>query len=150
MRAIGLGLGLLGMAIGCYSAWFEVTKGAESPTSGCLALGMVAFALATGAGVAPLVLRRQPARVGVAMITLGALGYLSSALVPPAPAILSHLPAAHTWRLGSAPQSIAPVCATLPQQLHVPAWVEAQPCAFDPLDPSHLCALIATSATENR
>jgi BNR/Asp-box repeat len=58
--------------------------------------------------------------------------------------------AGHTWRLGSAPQSIAPVCAMLPQQLHMPAWVEAQPCAVDPLDPTHLYALITTSATENR
>jgi len=58
--------------------------------------------------------------------------------------------AGHTWRLGSAPHSIAPVCATLPQQLHMPTWVAAQPCAVDPLDPTYLYALIATSATENR
>jgi hypothetical protein len=58
--------------------------------------------------------------------------------------------AGQTWRLGSAPQSTAPVCATLPQQLHMPAWVEAQPCAVDPFDPTHLYALITASATENR
>ena len=80
MRVIGPALGLLGTVIGCYSAWFELTKGAESPTSGYVALGVLAFALAIGAGVLPLVLRRRPARAGVVMITLGALGYLASAL----------------------------------------------------------------------
>ena len=80
MRIVGLALGLLGAVIGCYSAWFELTKGTESPTSGYVALGVAAFALALGAGVVPLVLRRRPARAGVVMITLGALGYLASAL----------------------------------------------------------------------
>ena len=80
MRAIGLSLGLLGLVIGCYSAWFELTKGAESPTSGYVALGVAAFVLALGAGVAPLVLRRRLAQAGVVMVTLGALGYLASAL----------------------------------------------------------------------
>ncbi len=80
MRPIGLALGLLGMVIGCYSTWFELTKGAESPTSGYVALGVAAVVLAIGAGVAPLVLRRQSARAGMVMITLGALGYLASAL----------------------------------------------------------------------
>ena len=92
MCAIGLGLGLLGMVIGCYSAcysaWFELTKGAEAPISGYVALGVVAVVLAywrtgvlaIGAGVAPLVLRRRTARAGAVMVTLGALGYLASAL----------------------------------------------------------------------
>jgi hypothetical protein len=80
MRAIGLGLGLVGLVIGCYSAWFELTRGAESPTSGYVALGVVAFILAIGAGFVPLLLRRRPAQAGVGMITLGALGYLVSAL----------------------------------------------------------------------
>jgi len=56
--------------------------------------------------------------------------------------------AGHTWRLGSAPQSIAHVCATLPQQMRMPAWVQAQPCAVDPWDPTHLYAFIITSASE--
>ena len=80
MRAIGLGLGLLGLVIGCYAAWFELTKGAESPTSGYIALGVTAFALAIGAGVVPFLLRHRPARAAVAMITLGGLGYLASAV----------------------------------------------------------------------
>jgi hypothetical protein len=80
MRVIGLALGLLGAVIGCYSAWFELTKGTESPPSRYVALGVAAFALAIGAGIAPLVLRGRPARAGVVMITLGALGYLASAL----------------------------------------------------------------------
>jgi hypothetical protein len=80
MRAVGLALGLVGMVIGCYSAWFELTKGAESPTSGYVARGIAADSFALGAGVAPLALRRHPARAGVVMVTLGALGYLASAL----------------------------------------------------------------------
>jgi putative Mn2+ efflux pump MntP len=80
MRTIGLALGLLGMVIGCYSAWFELTKGASAPTSGYVALGVAAFVLPIGAGVAPLVLRRQSARAGVVMIALGTLGYLARAL----------------------------------------------------------------------
>jgi hypothetical protein len=80
MRPIGLGFGFLGLVIGCYSAWFELTKGAESPSSGYVALGVAAFVLAIGAGVAPLLLRRRPAQAGVVMVTLGALGYLASAL----------------------------------------------------------------------
>jgi len=80
MRAIGLGLGLLGSVIGCYAAWFELTKSAESPTSGYIALGVTAFALAIGAGVVPFLLRHRPARAAVAMITLGGLGYLASAV----------------------------------------------------------------------
>jgi hypothetical protein len=80
MRVVGLALGLLGAVIGCYSAWFELTKDAESPTGGYVALGVLAIALAIGAGVAPLVLRGRPARAGVVMITLGTLGYLASAL----------------------------------------------------------------------
>jgi hypothetical protein len=80
IRAIGLGLGLLGSVIGCYSAWFELTKGAESPTSGSIALGVIAFALAIGAGIAPFLLRHQPARAAVGIVTLGALSYLASAV----------------------------------------------------------------------
>jgi hypothetical protein len=80
MRVIGLALGLLGTVIGCYSAWFELTKGTESPTSGYVALGVLGFALALGAGIVPLVVRGRLARAGVLMITLGALGYLASAL----------------------------------------------------------------------
>jgi hypothetical protein len=80
MRAIGLGLGLVGMVIGSYSAWFELTKGAESPTSVYVALGIAAVSLALGAGVAPLALPRHPARAGVVMVKCGALGYLASAL----------------------------------------------------------------------
>jgi hypothetical protein len=75
MRALGLTPGQLGMAIGCYSAWFELTKGAESPTSGYVALGGAAFVLAIGAGVAPLVLRHQLVRAAVVMVMLETLGY---------------------------------------------------------------------------
>jgi hypothetical protein len=80
MRVVGQALGLLGTVIGGYSAWFELTKGAESPTTGSVALGILAFALALGAGVAPLMLHRRPAPAGVVMVALGALGYLTSAL----------------------------------------------------------------------
>src|SRR5262245_44637358 len=80
MHAIGLGFGLLGMVIGCYSAWFELTKGIEATTTGYAAVGMAAFVLAIGAGGARLKLRRRTASGGAGMIILGALGYLASAL----------------------------------------------------------------------
>jgi hypothetical protein len=96
MRAIGLGLGLLGLVIGGYSAWFELTKGAESPTSGYVALGVAAFVLAIGAGVAPLVLRRRPTQAGVVMGTLGHSATSPARWIPPAQRILSFL-AAEYW-----------------------------------------------------
>src|SRR5215831_16268878 len=80
MRAIGLGLGLLGSVIGCYAVWFELTKGSESPTSAYIPLGVTALALAIGGGAVPFLLRHRPARAAVAMITLGGLGYLASAV----------------------------------------------------------------------
>jgi hypothetical protein len=58
--------------------------------------------------------------------------------------------AGRTWRLEAMPPAMLYSCASLPQQLHMPTWVQAQPCVPDPLDPTHLYALVATSATVNQ
>jgi photosystem II stability/assembly factor-like uncharacterized protein len=58
--------------------------------------------------------------------------------------------AGRTWRLEAMPATMLYSCATLPQQLNMPTWAEAQPCTVDPFDPTHHYAFITASATENR
>ncbi len=53
--------------------------------------------------------------------------------------------AGRTWHRAAMPASMGYSCATLPQQLNMPTWVQAQPCTVDPWDPTHLYAIIPTA-----
>jgi hypothetical protein len=55
-----------------------------------------------------------------------------------------------TWRLAPLPARMTHSCATLPQQLHMPAWAEAYPCVVDPWDLTHLYAFIVTTLSTER
>jgi hypothetical protein len=53
--------------------------------------------------------------------------------------------AGRTWRRAAMPASMEYSCATLPQQLHMPEWVQADPCTVDPWNPAHLYAVVPLS-----
>jgi hypothetical protein len=66
------------------------------------------------------------------------------------PEILLTQDAGRTWRLAPLPARMTHSCATLPQQLHMPAWAEAYPCVVDPWDLTHLYAFIVTTLSTER
>jgi photosystem II stability/assembly factor-like uncharacterized protein len=80
---------------------------------------------------------------------LSAIHIIDGKAMGPDAIVVTH-DAGRTWRLEATPAAMLHSCATLPQQLHMPTWVQAQPCVPDPLDPTHLYALVATSAMVNQ
>jgi len=59
--------------------------------------------------------------------------------------------AGRTWRRAALPATMVYSCATLPQQLHMPSWVQTAPCTVDPWVPTHLYAVVPTApSTTNR
>jgi hypothetical protein len=75
-----LGPGALGMLIGCYSAWFAFAHARAAGIEGSSALVIAAFALALGAGLVPLLIRRRLMPAALVMLVCGAVGYGASAL----------------------------------------------------------------------